>query len=169
MLHLLCSMPTDGLASSNAVLCEIHEMHSSATVVAMARQLDPGSAWAVMLSPPQPILRPDFQPCRWDSAGHPAALGARRTLAVGRASGSDTMQRWMRSQMSCGHWRGTSGGGTRPRVTGMMPVTISSSTTPKLRRAEHRVGWHARLPRRIVEGDSFETQHIHQRGCHVPS
>ena len=37
------------------------------------------------------------------------------------------------SQRTCGQSSGTRGGGSLPRIVGMMPVTISSSTTPKLR------------------------------------
>jgi hypothetical protein len=49
----------------------------------------------------------------------------------------DDAQHWVGllcNRCTCGQSSGTRGGGSLPRMVGMMPVTISSSTTPKLHR-----------------------------------
>ena len=57
---------------------------------------------------------------------------SRVPFALGRAAASGAIHDWISAHTSGGHSSGTSGGGTWPRALGMTPVTISSSTTPKL-------------------------------------
>jgi hypothetical protein len=59
-----------------------------------------------------------------------------RTLAVGRAAGWAVVHAQISAATSGGHCPGTAGGGGRcPRAPASSPVTISSSTTPKLQTA----------------------------------
>ncbi len=51
-------------------------------------------------------------------------MRSKHSLAVGRSSGSCAVQSLISSKMSAGQSSGHLGSASRPRVTGMMPVTI---------------------------------------------
>jgi hypothetical protein len=54
------------------------------------------------------------------------------TFAVGLSSGLVAMHDWISCHTSAGQSSGTTGGGICPLALGTVPVTVSSSTTPKL-------------------------------------
>ena len=106
----------------------------SARVRQEARAARQCSAHCTVL-PPLFKRRCGYMHKHWGRAMVSPRVQERRTLAVGRAGGWAVMQAQIRAATSGGHCLGTAGsGGSRPRAPANSPVTISSSTTPKLQR-----------------------------------